>query len=142
LIGKKRKLGQIVNHELYETKSDSQARRFMAAGLCRSDSNGAKDFAGWYLEGILRIWRPNSGRDVDFFQERRGFLRRPAGCLAENDVGPLFYATAAMDTIRDTTRFLTNWVSSWNHQDWFVALAMTVVVGAMMLRGFGSRSNY
>lgn len=48
----------------------------------------------------------------------------------------------AMDTIKETSRFLTHWVCSWNHQDWFVALAMTVVIGALMLRGFGSRSNY
>lgn len=47
-----------------------------------------------------------------------------------------------METIKDTTHFLTNWVCRWNHQDWFVALAMTVVIGALMLRGFGSRSNY
>ena len=63
--------------------------------------------------------------------------------LFRSTTGIFFFAlNTAMETIRDTTHFLTNWVFSWNHQDWFVALALTVVVGAMMLRGFGSRSNY
>lgn len=47
-----------------------------------------------------------------------------------------------METVKETSKFLTRWVFSWNHQDWFIALALTVVVGALMLRGFGSRSNY
>jgi len=47
-----------------------------------------------------------------------------------------------METIKETSKFLTRWVCSWNHQDWFVALALTVVFGAMLLRGFGSRNNY
>ena len=53
-LGKKRSLGQIVNHGLYETKNDSQARRFVQTCHETSFFEGHNDFVGGDLERFPR----------------------------------------------------------------------------------------
>jgi hypothetical protein len=35
-----------------------------------------------------------------------------------------------------------HWINSIDSQDWLMVLVAAVVLGFLMLRGFGSRSNY
>ena len=37
---------------------------------------------------------------------------------------------------------LMSWVSTLNRTEWFILLVCVLIVGALCMRGFGSRKNY
>jgi hypothetical protein len=46
------------------------------------------------------------------------------------------------ETMSDIYNHAMRWVNSIDSQDWLMVLVAAVVLGFLMLRGFGSRSNY
>ncbi|MDX1964999.1 MAG: hypothetical protein SFX18_17770 [Pirellulales bacterium] len=46
------------------------------------------------------------------------------------------------DYTHDRYRDLWIWINSLNRQEWLMMGIATLVLGAIMLRGFGSRKNY